>query len=239
MKCNVNKILCKVIAILIIIIVFSACATINNKENLMLKEIKLNTQIPLKINGYYYYENEVIDYLVKNPNTSGGVTPDYKTEYNRKTINIMVFYKNGYVYNSDMLLICGEIPNEITDIEQISQYNTYEKAKREYEQSPNSYCYGFTGGKRDIWNWGVFKIENQKIKIQYYRNILGDYFLVEMVGSIINDTTFLISNEKLYGNMYINGYQKEINKKYYFSELSNKPDSANYILKNPDKFINN
>jgi hypothetical protein len=92
------------------------------------------------------------------------------------------------------------------------------------------------GRKSDIWNWGVYKVDNDSILIQYYRNELGDYYLIEQTGVIQNDSTLTILSEREYKSPNSNGYYMTLEKIYKFKHLDSKPDSTNYIMMNEDKF---
>lgn len=52
----------------------------------------------------------------------------------------------------------------------------------------------FLNRNAEIWNWGQFEIINGNIKVQYFYNYLGDYYLIEEKGKIINSTSFRITS---------------------------------------------
>jgi len=61
---------------------------------------------------------------------------------------------------------------------------------------------------------GGFEIKEGKIKIQYFYNRFGDYYLVEERGVVIDDKSFNISSKYDYRN----GIIENLNITYFFKE---------------------
>jgi hypothetical protein len=77
--------------------------------------------------------------------------------------------------------------------------------------------------------WGLFIIENGKITIEYYKPKMIEGLPAYLrTGEIINDTTFILKEEKRSKD---DTEFKIISETYLFKQFSPKPDSTNKFLK--------
>ena len=192
----------------------------------------------LKKNGYYYTEK----YVKTHPyyrNEYGGYSNDSTTIINQVTINTLSLSEDGSAIK--LGTYSGMQNNSAYNYGikcNLEDSNTLESAFEHFE------CYlkefknrnlKFPYSKVEIWNQGVYKIENSSITIQIFYNSLGDYNLYEEKGIIINDSTFILTNALDYQT----GEKYEIEKVYKFKKMENFPKIDNYILKNKKRFNKN
>lgn len=228
--------------LIIIITAFGiSCAPrIFNRNDLIINEKTegLNTS-SFRIDGYYYHRTESIDYLSEIPKQGGGVKKIADSEFKRKEIETLIFYSNGYVYCSDNSLISVEIEVNKTIDSDLKRLNCYDSVLVQFEHDLRNERFASKpkrGKKSDIWNWGIYKVHNDSILIQYYRNELGDYYLIEQTGILHNDSRITILSEKEYKSANSKGYFTDLDKTYNFRHLDTKPDSVNYIMMNEERF---
>jgi hypothetical protein len=82
-----------------------------------------------------------------------------------------------------------------------------------------------------IGNWGKYRIEEERITIQYFENFHGDYYLTEEEGELIDTNSFRINKEYSYRT----GKASDINELYEFYPI----DVENLIKFKPGKFPEN
>lgn len=215
-----------------------SCTAIRNREYLMPLNTVGDQENSLSKNGYYYLEN----YVKTNPyyrNEYGGYSRDSTITYSQIRISTLALNSNG----SAMKL--GSYPG-IKDNSSfnygikcnLEDNNTLESAFEHFE------CYikkidnkglNFINAKAEIWNQGVYKISKNKISIQIFYNQFGNYDLYEQTGTILNDSTFVLTKTTDYQTNKSYG----INRTYKFKRLDDFPKIDNYILKNKKKFNKN
>jgi len=85
----------------------------------------------------------------------------------------------------------------------------------------------------EIWDWGMYRIEKNEIKMQVYKNHQGDYHLVDYWGEIKNDSIiqFNLSTDRAKKTL-----KEDINEEYIFCKFDMRPDSSNYIKKHLIEF---
>jgi hypothetical protein len=211
--------------ILILAIGLNSCILIYDSHKLRFptNDFQLDNKT-LKTNGYYFDLDSVYTGIY-----------DFETnrmtnsKYYEKIITPILFYNNGYIK------INGSYSGIMVDDNSgLKRVNTFENCHKNIKYSllkhNNTRC---KNRKSDVWGWGVFKIDKDSIKIQFYRNVLGDYYLTEYHGLVINDTTIIFKQQ-----IDFKGYQdmdaKSINKLYRFCKFD-KPDSINYLMINKER----
>ncbi len=127
---------------------------------------------------------------------------------NKTGHDIYLFYTNG------VLLFGG-----VSDQEQILIKEEKLKNGEHYSNAKNSEEY-----------WGNFQISGSSIKFEKWSKDLSDIYLYVSEGSILNDSTFTITQSYRLEE----GKQKNwtsINETYHFKKFSPKPDSTNQFVK--------
>ncbi len=83
------------------------------------------------------------------------------------------------------------------------------------------------GRYKTKYNWGVYKIEGTKIAFErWYPSSGGPLCVYSRIGTILNDTSFIISKV-----MRVDGTEESAtNEIYYFKQYSHKPDSTNVFI---------
>ncbi|NEN23083.1 hypothetical protein G3O08_06170 [Cryomorpha ignava] len=127
-----------------------------------------------------------------------------------------VLFDNGYMNN------IWTTQDDPTDIKSVY----YQKFKNDSLFYPMDKKYG-------IWGWGIWWVENDSIFIEHYVNRAGNYDLNFYSGKVESDTSF-----RLKYNLWNNDLNKMNPDTLSFSLFKTdfKPDSANYIQLNLDKF---
>jgi hypothetical protein len=226
--------------LIISVLGFSCTPRIFNRNDLIINEKTDSSKTKsFRIDGYYYHKTESLDFLKEIPKQGGGVKKLADSEFKRKEIEALILYSNGYLYCSDNLLISTEIEVNRSTESDLERLNHYDSVLIQFEHDLKNNHFASrpkNGRKSDIWNWGVYKVDNDSILIQYYRNELGDYYLIEQTGVIQNDSTLTILSEREYKSPNSKGYYMTLEKIYKFKHLDSKPDSTNYIMMNEDKF---
>lgn len=75
---------------------------------------------------------------------------------------------------------------------------------------------------------GIYKIENNKIVIEYWKGAMDWYNgTINLKGEILNDSTFIISESKFSADRKT----KKIDRIYHFRPFHPKPDSTNKFIK--------
>jgi hypothetical protein len=174
----------KIYLLIGIIVLLTGCS--RKLQDLIMKKTPY-TGNELRIDGYYYS------------------SPRYDQYTNETSINVAVFYKDGFcIYTNGRppnLDTLGYIENDIL-------LNTAFIAK--LKNAPG--------------NIGVFQIMNPNIVIEAWgdRTATGSYY-----GEIINDTTFIINKAVNNGT----GKSRSENLTYRFVQFSPKPDSTNNYVR--------
>jgi len=81
---------------------------------------------------------------------------------------------------------------------------------------------------RTKYNWGLFNIDNNTIKIEHWLPAQCGYPAVLRTGEILNDTTFILT--KLERRDSQGTTQKDITQTFSFRKFSIKPDSTNNFI---------
>jgi hypothetical protein len=114
---------------------------------------------------------------------------------------------------------------------------TLKEARTRFESSADSVL---SRRKRSIFSWGRFRIKGDSISIQTMNYTSGlSYIIAQMVpaesnGVILNDTTFVLRETKIFSGIDEGTYKYET--KYHFSPLDDgeKPPSENWTQTHPD-----
>lgn len=183
----------------LIIIFYSCIPIVHNKSKLIRKE---NLPITaLKTEGYYF-------------------TVDQSRDKEDKFIVARLLFENGIFREIGRISL-----NDTSAYKKrcpLTLINTYEVSQRMLECMLDNYEYffkiktNFLNRNSKIWNWGRFEITNGEIKVQYFYNYLGNYYLLEEKGEIINTDSFRIKS------IFDNKTKKstEVNVLYLFKEYN-------------------
>jgi hypothetical protein len=156
---------------------FIGCSMIHNKKHFTLLNYK-ETNLKIKTDGYYYsvYYRDSI----RNGKSGKGIY--MRVLLNNNALNI---FKNGY--GDD----CGKVVKLECEI-------------KKSEEMLNKYQEYIPTGKLNsnffIWNWGKYSTTNDSIKIQWFYNKFGEYYLIEEKGVIIDSTSFRLIKAYDYGD---------------------------------------
>ena len=225
------------ILITLFLISLSSCISIRNRDKL-LSFNEIGDSKALRKEGYYYTEN----YIKTNPyyrNEYGGYERDSTLTFNQVRISTLSLKQNGSAMKlgsfsgmQDNLSYNFGIKCNLQD------NNTLESAFEHFQCYVNELKKKnliFLNSKAEIWDQGVYKIENNTITIQIFYNSIGDYSLYEEKGIIKNDSTFVLTN----ATDFQTGKKYEIKKEYKLKKMEDFPEIDNFILKNKKKFNKN
>jgi hypothetical protein len=182
----------------------------------------------LNLNGYYYQEQSYKTYPYYK-NEYGGYSQDSTKEYNQIRILPIVLSSNGSAEKQGS--ISGMQENLVFNYKtkcSLESDNTLESAIKHFECLLNNRPenkLNFINNKAEIWSQGVYKVNGNEIAIQIFYNVMGDYHLYEERGTVLNDTTFILTS----AIDYQDGKTFEIEKEYHFKEMNNMPKIENYI----------
>ncbi len=185
---------------IVIIIFFASC--INKKEYINFVKRETKTVINLRTDGYYYYEEYSKDQIYDKSND---------LLKNKNLMHPIILYKDG------TLKYCMWYPIENTEdinLRHKSFTNTIKNVEKEVFNET-------------IISWGHYKIDKDTIIIRYYWHGPNPFkeYLVEKIGNVLNDTTFILKKAiTVDKNAYCEDYKPEI---YKFRHFSPKPDSTN------------
>jgi hypothetical protein len=163
-----------------------------------------------KISSCFLYKSPPLNLdrrsLLNNSFKTNGYYWSNLRDSNEGLKSIYFFYNNGvvlygYSFNSNISL---------DSIDKIYRTNGY-----------------FNSARKTQTGWGVFHINDDRIKFETWGASNGPAIVVTRLGQILNHNSFIISN--LY-----NGYTKKYyakNDTFYFHAFSPKPDSTNAFIK--------
>lgn len=211
----------------LVVLFFNSCFVINYKKYVLNVNERGDKYNLIKTEGYYFreIEKEAFPYY---QNEFGWVSEDESAPYLQKCIEPLILNKNGTVrtFNEQ----AGFQENLVFNFNRncgLIDSNSTESAKQHFEcQLKND------EDKYSIWGKGVFKIDSSGILIQYYINWIGNYYLQEKSGKILNDSSFILVKRFDY---YLNKADT-INELYQFQKFDKKPDSTNFITEHPKRF---
>jgi hypothetical protein len=150
---------------------------IHNKKHFTLLNHQENN-IKLKTNGYYY---SVFDRdSIKTRNSGKGI-------YMRVLLNNNAFHVVGNGFGE----YCGKVVKLECEIKKSEEMlNKYQENKPTGKLTSNFF----------IWNWGKYSTANDSIKLQWFYNKFGEYYLIEEKGVIIDSTSFKLTKATDYGD---------------------------------------
>lgn len=215
-------------------IFFSSCIRIFNKKQLMPLNDIGDTRRILKKNGFYYSE-----FITLKSNYNKEVNQrikDSSSTFSKVGIKTKKIYDDGSIFDLGQWFgILDELQRNKGNLEDI---NTLESALNHFQNKVNyinrikKSNYNLINSNSKIWDQGIFRINNDGIKIQTFYNWIGNYYLFEESGILINDTTFVIKNSFDYRTKEA----KEANDTFKFKQMENLNEMENFILKNKKKF---
>ncbi len=216
------------------VLTYNSCGIFktHHKDKLIDFENNQILQKTLKLNGYYFTE---LEREAQNFDKIQGEKIKY--------LSAFFIYEDGFVVN-------------IREIDGITNYtcsqgktfeNSYESAHKaielmlESQNSEEKQTKQICGFKpNDIGNKGLAKINNDRIKIQFYsiemqkpgKDSFNSAYLYEMNGIIKSDLSFVIKSETEYRT---NETTTE-NTMFQFRQTEQKPNIENYLKKNINRF---
>lgn len=116
--------------------------------------------------------------------------------------------------------------------------NSYKSAQQHFECFLQHYdSKGFSKKECfDIWGEGVYSIKDDRITLQYYSDIMTDYYLIELKGKIQDNTHFVLSKKQRYrtGKEHYTKYSGEEKLLeepllFNFKKLDNLPECKNKL----------
>lgn len=196
----------KLIIYPIFLLITSSCTILRySSEFKVLKKQEVINDNKLKLNGYYFN-----NYEIQHPN----YLPVKATYF-------YIFYSTGIIDRSNI----SSIEYDDQGIE-LPVDNTYKNVLKNYHKYLEQVPY-----KPDSYsNWGIYRINGDSIRIQYYVRAMSPWFkydLTERKGVILNDTTFLLTK---YIDYVDEEYTKDTNELYHFRKLDQKPDSTSWVI---------
>lgn len=218
------------IYILILVFILTSCVTIYNKKKVMdINDIGL-TKNELRLDGYYY-QKEIFQ---SHPYKLSGNVQIIDTSQTYEQIRILpcVLYSDGSVSKLGSYSGVQDINAFRYDIKcSFSGNNTFDSAMEYFE------CYfknmkERNNRKSSIWDQGVYKVDGEKITLQIFYNVWGNYYLYEERGRILNDTTFILNH----AIDYQNGETYDIKEQFYFKKMDSMPKIESYIMNHKKKF---
>jgi hypothetical protein len=204
------------LTLLFFVINYSCAPIVHNRNDFNFKEGQIIDGI--QTNGYYYAYN-------------------FSKNQDSKSITVRILFKNG-LYKQ-----IGVVSSE-SDSDYFKkrcnniQNNTYESSFENIECMIDNYDYffkvktNFVNKNAEIWDWGGFEIRGDRIKIQYFYNRFGDYYLIEEEGRVIDSQSFKMVSKYDYRN----GIKEDLNITYFFKKydvnnvLNYKPKKNTYTL---------
>lgn len=217
------------------VLLCASCAVIYNKEQILdVNSIGIHNS-SLRLDGYYYQELEVETYPYYR-NQYNGYSQDSTKEFTQVRIVPRVLFPDGNAHSFGAF--SGFQENSGFNFEYkcaLFDNNTLESALDHFEcylnNLPEKY-YNFMTKKSKIWGQGVFKTTGNEIVIQIFYNHMGDYYLYEERGDILNDSTFVLTT----ATDFHDGKSYAINKKYFFKQTDTLPVIESYINNHKKKF---
>jgi hypothetical protein len=153
--------------------------------------------------------------------------PDEKLTLQRKDYNGNELKIDGYYFREDKIssrvIIYFLYNNGILLYGGAPLISEIEKREREFTNGD-----WYHTRKNDKAAWGIFCIDEQKIKIEKWEASTGIGLPVYMrEGNILNDTTFHI----IYGHKSDESNKSNLDELWHFKQFANKPDSTNVYIK--------
>lgn len=188
----------------------NSCVRIYNQNHLLAKH-ELRNSNPLKLTGYYYTARKSDNIIKVEPivlygNGSLQIHPPFSG------------YPENTTFNYQSACYLKEENSLKNALKYTDCYFTF-----------NSITSNHMHGKSQVWSQGIYKVDkNNNITIQWYQNHLGDYYLEEWQGIVINNSSFVINRTKNYrDNRFILLDEPRV---YHFKPINSLPKSENYIL---------
>ena len=172
--------------------------------------------LTFNINGYYY---KVVEKESRDSN------------YKEITVSPIIFYDDGYVWKSEMNFVLGSY---VLDEERDSLIKNGLIGLEERIRGNNLYHLK----RKRIWDWGVYRMVDNRLKIQHYSNHLGDYTLYETDFEVLDDKT--LKQVYSYGYFLRGRKPDEIVRRekyiYHFKPFDRQSSPSNYIKKHIKRF---
>lgn len=229
------------ITLLLTLMIFLKCGIPYKKQVILPPEnFELNNNI-LKTNGYYYCEQTMTAYCQKELKGTGSVVVK-DSKYEEATIKVLVLYNKGQAYHSGGFVLSAIDRNDMDDYlnhcDQLESKNNHNEARKYYEGLVES---NYLDSKSGAPDRGVYRIQDDLIKVQIYHSGTRTLRLYQYEGKIINDSTIHIIKEIQYPYppkvLNQNPHPpKIVNEIYHFKPFPIKPDSTSYILNHRKRF---
>jgi hypothetical protein len=221
-----------IILISIFFILYACSPAVYHRENLFSqKDIGKNIS-KFRTDGYYYRILNDSLYYKNNLKNDGTYDKDKSFNYQLKFLRCLFFTDDGFVIQKDFTT------SYVYNMDSVKYYNENLIFIFEKELDKNNTVNGivkktntwFLNEKAQIWNNGIYKIETDSIKMQIFKNVLGDYYMVEYTGTY-NDNTIRFTKEYAYKEKKLHNDNLE----YQFKKHKIK-NVENYIKENKQKF---
>jgi hypothetical protein len=222
------KILMYFFAIFTLSIWLVGCSGIYHKSRLTFINSPFElSKIPFRIDGYYYNERTEKHYNWGHDAQNNTVQ---KVDYLMLSIRPMFFYADGYIKNidgayspenyTDSITKKAAILNVLAHVESIIKKNKNVRITDNVEE------------------WGLYRMNNGDLEIQYYFNHFGSFRLIELKVKVLDSETLLVKHR--YSSYFHNAprvIDEDVEDIYKFRQFTEKPDSSNYIKEHTSKFL--
>lgn len=230
----IKRLRTSLLLVLLALLVSQCYVLIRTKDRLTLinEEFQLDS-VSFRIDGIYYQVNihpkntKLVDSIME---PEDGVIFKVANKEVAVSLTPMIFYENGFVYYSFMSW--GLAPFSTEKEKDSIIHNTISYVEDRISELANRYD---ADRRISIGDWGLYKQYGDSLFIQTYRNVMGDYSLMDITGRVENDSTITIISRQYH---YPLDGGKQINATSFFKSFSPKPDSTNYISTHPHKFGN-
>ena len=212
--------------LLITVLQTTGCYRIYHKSKLTLQKEPFDRQkITFRTDGYYYLETLGDNYVTVQGYPQR--LPDPVV-----VVQPIFFYADGYVHYVHARFAPISRDTFLTKAEQLASalLHVEDYIRRGpvqiFKKNP----------RYTVWNWGLYRQSGDNLKIQYYFNALGDYWLINLDAAVVNDSTLRITNQSSYVRRpppFINRVRDDL---YTFRKYNLKPDSATYLRDRIDRF---
>jgi len=165
------------ILLLFFVFLYLSCFPIvHNYDTLTIKNSKISN---IKTDGYYFSKYK----LNKDYHSNKG-----------EFIRMKVLLNNGYFHyvQNGFGKECGDT---------ISIECAIKMSEYMLDKNINEFLVDSNDQKRPVvslWNWGKYEIKGDSIKMQWFYNRFGDYYLAEENGIVIDSTSFKLTTIKDY-----------------------------------------
>ena len=213
-----------------ILLICSSCVSIYNKEFLISRNEIGITNNEIRLDGYYYRISKIKEFNHYSLDKNLKYKLDSSKFKEIIKISPIILYSDGSL--KQMPYFTGLQKNNTLDFNELcylNDDNTLKGALNHFEcylRNMPKEKYNFMNKNSEIWGQGIFTSNNKHIKLQIYYNRLGDFYLLEETGKVINDSTFIVEKRKSMRT------KKEwiVSEKYHYRKMTQVPKFNSLIL---------